>query len=385
MMWEKVKLGDIALNIQTGPFGSQLHQSDYSDVGTTVVMPQDIVGYSITTHKIARVGENHVNRLSRYKLNQGDILFPRRGDVGKCAYITENEEGWLCGTGCLKVEINPNVADSKFIAYQLRLPNLIEWLEKSSVGATMPNINRDILAGVPLELPDLPTQKKVVGTLSNYDALIEVNEKRIKILEEMAMRIYREWFVQMRFPGHQSTQLKKGLPEGWHFGILLNLGEFRRGKNITKDETILGNIPVVSGGINPACYHNKANAKGPVVTVSASGANAGFTRLYYEDIWAANCSYIDSSCQNIMYLYVFLKVFKTLIENLQKGAAQPHVYAKDLNNLSIVIPSEKLIKDYQKRVTPIFQVIHSLNLQNKVLQKMRDRLLPRLMNGKITL
>ncbi|MCD8387191.1 MAG: hypothetical protein LUD17_09920, partial [Bacteroidales bacterium] len=107
--------------------------------------------------------------------------------------------------------------------------------------------------------------------------------------------------------------------------------------------------------------------------------------LYYEDIWAADCSYIDSSCQNIMYLYVFLKVFKTLIENLQKGAAQPHVYAKDLNNLSIVIPSEKLIKDYQKRVTPIFQVIHSLNLQNKVLQKMRDRLLPRLMNGKITL
>ena len=100
MAWTKYRLKDIAVSIQTGPFGSQLHQSDYSEVGTPVVMPKDMIDGTIEESNIARVSEAHVNRLSRHKVMPGDILYSRRGDVGRCAIITDREAGWLCGTGC---------------------------------------------------------------------------------------------------------------------------------------------------------------------------------------------------------------------------------------------------------------------------------------------
>ena len=121
MSWEKVKLGDISDSIQTGPFGSQLHQSDYSEVGIPVVMPKDLQDGRIVENSIARVEESHVERLSRYKIKEGDIIYSRRGDVGRCAFVYMNQNGWLCGTGCLCVTIDDNKADAKFVFYQLQL------------------------------------------------------------------------------------------------------------------------------------------------------------------------------------------------------------------------------------------------------------------------
>ncbi|MBR6626031.1 MAG: restriction endonuclease subunit S, partial [Mailhella sp.] len=105
MKWETTTLGSVSGNIQTGPFGSQLHQSDYSEFGTPVVMPKDLIQGKISEETIARVSEENVVRLPRHKIQNGDILYSRRGDVGRCAYATAKEEGWLCGTGCLRVTI----------------------------------------------------------------------------------------------------------------------------------------------------------------------------------------------------------------------------------------------------------------------------------------
>ena len=96
MSWNRFTLGEISTNIQTGPFGSQLHQSDYSETGIPVVMPKDLIDGHISEETIARVNEEHVDRLSRHKIDNGDILYSRRGDVGRCAYAAENEKGWLC-------------------------------------------------------------------------------------------------------------------------------------------------------------------------------------------------------------------------------------------------------------------------------------------------
>jgi len=115
MSWKEKILGQIAINIQTGPFGSQLHRSDYSETGTPVVMPKDLIGGKISEDSIARVAEDHVKRLSRHKIEIGDILYSRRGDVGRCAFASEHEKGWLCGTGCLKVTIDKNQANPRFI------------------------------------------------------------------------------------------------------------------------------------------------------------------------------------------------------------------------------------------------------------------------------
>ena len=216
MSWEKVKLGDIAANIQTGPFGSQLHQSDYSEEGTPVVMPKDLVAGHISEASIARVSDDHVSRLSRHKIQVGDILYSRRGDVGRCAFATEYEKGWLCGTGCLRVTIDTEKAVPKFVFYQLQKAETVGWVEKHAVGSTMLNLNTSILSNVPLELPPIAEQKHIVDILTAYDDLIENNQKQIKLLEAAAQRLYKEWFVDLRFPGYENTTVVDGVPEGWH-------------------------------------------------------------------------------------------------------------------------------------------------------------------------
>lgn len=242
MSWIACTLDDICDkvdgHIQTGPFGSQLHQSDYSKVGTPVVMPKDIVNGTISEEGIARVSEEHVLRLSRHKVRTGDILFSRRGDVGRCAYISPKEQGWLCGTGCLRVTVDAKVADSKFIFYYLQQASAIDWIEKHAIGATMLNLNTGILATVPIMLPSLPTQRRIASILSAYDDLIENNRRQIKLLEEAAQRLYREWFVELRFPGHEGVKVVDGVPEGWTVTTASEVTNvLRRGISPNYDET----------------------------------------------------------------------------------------------------------------------------------------------------
>ena len=384
MPWEKVKLGDVAASVQTGPFGSQLHQSDYSEFGTPVVMPKDMIGGKILEDSIARVEEQHVNRLSRHKVNVGDILYARRGDVGKCALVTENEKGWLCGTGCLKVTIDFSKANPKFVFYQLQKPETVGWVEKHAVGATMLNLNTGILESIPLELPKLSEQNKIVDILSAYDNLIENNQKQIKLLEEAAQRLYKQWFIDLRFPGHETTPIVDGLPQGWRNGCIEEIAEFKRGKVITKAQVVEGNVPVVAGGLEPAYYHNTANTTAPVITVSGSGANAGFAQLYNENVFASDCSFADvNTTPYVYFVYCLLKDKKTELDSLQKGAAQPHVYAKDINALATLLPPEEMLKFYTKYASPYFEKIGALKEQIKNLNQSRDRLLPKMMSGEL--
>jgi len=381
--WKKVKLGEITSNIQTGPFGSQLHMSDYSDEGTPVVMPKDIINGKISESSIARVSENHVKRLNRYVVFTGNILYARRGDVGKCAYVSEKENGWLCGTGCLNVESNLDVVDSKFLFFQLQTPETVGWIQKNAVGATMLNLNTEILSRVPISLPPLETQQKIASILSAYDDLIENNRKQIKLLEEAAQRLYKEWFVDLRFPGYENVAIVDGLPEGWRIGTLGEIGEFKRGKTITKAQAGNGKIPVVAGGIEPAYYTDKSNTSAPVITISASG-NAGFVKIYFSKIWASDCSFLDMETnENLYYIYSFLKANQTYIYSLQKGACQQHVYAKDINAIELIIPNMNIICDYVNTITPYFEKIEALQKQIQLLQQARDKLLPRLMSGEM--
>jgi len=241
--WETAVLGDISTNIQTGPFGSQLHQLDYSTEGTPVVMPKDLVNGHISEATIARVSDNHVERLNRHKIEIGDILYSRRGDVGRCAFATEKEVGWLCGTGCLRVSIDTSKANPKFVFYQLQKPDTVGWVEKHAVGATMLNLNTSILSRVPIEIPGLNTQNRIVAILSAYDNLVENNQKQIKLLEEAAQRLYKEWFVDLRFPGYETTPVVDGLPEGWESTTLENICALN--KQVLAQTDIPPNIPYI--------------------------------------------------------------------------------------------------------------------------------------------
>lgn len=216
-------LGDICDEvdgiIRTGPFGSQLHESDYRKCGVPVVMPKNILAGTISTEDIAHIGEEDANRLSQHRLDRGDIVYGRRGDIGRRALITEREFGWLCGTGCIRISLGDSVLNPRFLYYYLGQPNVIEWIYNQAIGATLPNLNTSIIRSIPIEYPPLPTQRKIASILSAYDDLIENNTRRIKILEEMAQALYREWFVHFRFPGHEKVQMVDSplgrIPEGW--------------------------------------------------------------------------------------------------------------------------------------------------------------------------
>lgn len=174
--WTKTTLGKIA-DIITGPFGSQLHQSDYVKRGIPIVMPQDIGNRNINYSTINYVSEEDATRLKRYSTVANDILYARRGDVEKHAFVRAKDAGVLCGTGCLRVRINSNEVESAFLSFYLNREETRKWLVTHAVGTNMPNLNTDILSDVPIAYPTLKEQRKIVKVLNCLEERIVLNEK----------------------------------------------------------------------------------------------------------------------------------------------------------------------------------------------------------------
>ncbi|MBI5524208.1 MAG: restriction endonuclease subunit S [Desulfarculus sp.] len=313
MEWTTRSLGkicdDVGGIIKTGPFGSQLHQSDYSEVGTPVVMPKDLIGGRISEGGIARVGDSHVQRLSHHKLKPGDIVYGRRGDIGRCALITQKEAGWLCGTGCLRVSLGSSPVDPQFLYYFLYQPAMIAWITNQAIGATMPNLNTNILRSVPITYPDLPSQRRIAAILSAYDDLIENNTRRIAILEDMARMIYQEWFVRFRFPGHEQVRMVESelgqIPEGWEVGKLGAFIELAYGKALKADGRIAGPFPVY-GSSGVVGYHNEGLVTGPGIIVGRKG-NVGSVHWSDDPFWPIDTVYFVRTDTSLRYVFFNLQ------------------------------------------------------------------------------
>ena len=225
----------------------------------------------------------------------------------------------------------------------------------------------------------------VVKILSSLDRKIELNNKINADLEEMAQAIFKNWFVDFEpFKDGKFVDSELGMiPEGWKVGLLGELCNFKRGKNLLTKNAIDEGVPVVAGGLEPSCYHNEANTGAPVITVSGSGANAGFMRMYHVPVWASDCSFIDISCENFYFVYCFLNVNSKLLKHAQTGAVQPHVKPSDIHDFELVIPNKESIFDFQNKVKPFFDRIATIQKESSRLSLLRDTLLPRLMSGEI--
>lgn len=166
--WQETTLGALCAagggEIQTGPFGSQLHARDYVRHGVPVVMPQDIIDGRIDTSAIAQVRERDAARLGKHRLRANDVVYSRRGDVRKCALVTPEQEGWLCGTGCLRVRVG-DAAYGPFVGAYLTSQTAQDWVENNAVGLTMLNLNTSILGRVPVTLPTTVEQQAIVRAL----------------------------------------------------------------------------------------------------------------------------------------------------------------------------------------------------------------------------
>lgn len=406
MSWIACTLDDICDkvdgHIQTGPFGSQLHQSDYSEVGTPVVMPKDIVNGTISEEGIARVSEEHVLRLSRHKVRTGDILFSRRGDVGRCAYISPKEQGWLCGTGCLRVTVDAKVADSKFIFYYLQQTSAIDWIEKHAIGATMLNLNTGILANVPIMLPSLSTQHRIASILSAYDDLIENNRRQIKLLEEAAQRLYREWFVELRFPGHESVKVVDGVPEGWTVTTASEVTNvLRRGISPNYDET--ARLSVISQkcirqymvDMNQVRRQSKSfdSSMGlldsdTVICSTGTGTLGRVGKVFGNH---SNCTF-DSHVTLVRtngtvgkhYLNLRMYELQEYFDSCKTGSTnQTELSRSIVQNVKVYIADSHTQQIFEKIEEAYHQKMMICQHQIQLLTETRDRLLPKLMNGEM--
>lgn len=336
--------------------------------------------------------------LIKYTLEPDDLLFARQSLVaegaGKCSIVKSLAETTTYESHLIRVRLNKKIANPWYYFYLFKLPsNPIKSIINQCAQA---GIRGKELEKVKLPLPDINTQNNTVKVLSKYDELIEINNKRIKLLEQTAEELYKEWFVRFRFPNYQNTEFENGIPNGWHFGDETNkkrpkgweyakfekIGSFKRGKNITASEMVEGDIPVISAGIEPSGFHNQSNVQGKSLTLSASGANAGYLKYNLDDIWAADCLYYQND-DIIWLVYNTLKFLQPVISNMQCGAAQPHVYPKNISRLCVVIPPKAIIDEFCKIVSPFYDEIKQLKQQNENLIKQRDLLLPRLMSGKL--
>ncbi|MDC0506864.1 restriction endonuclease subunit S [Flavobacteriaceae bacterium] len=315
---------------------------------------------------------------------KGDILMTTEAPLGCIAKL--NREDVSVAQRLLTFRANELELSNDYLMYFLMSPRGQFELKSRATGTTVQGIKKAEFVKVKILLPPLQTQKHIADILSAYDDLIENNLKRIKLLEQAAQNIYKEWFVNLRFPGHENTTINQetGLPEGWEEKALGEFTEIKKGKNITKSTIKEGNVPVVAGGLKPAYYHNTSNTSNPVITVSASGANAGYVNMYLEDIWASDCSYIDSNLSDsVFFIHNLLLNQQELIFGMQRGAAQPHVYPKDLKRAEFVIPYKGLIQKFEEQVSAQYDMKRVLLNQNQKLKAARDILLPRLMNRTI--
>ena len=211
-------------DIQTGPFGSQLHKEDYVADGTPIVTVEHLGNKMFSEQNLPRVSNTDKNRLKKYVLKQGDIVFSRVGSVDRCSYVDQKHDGWMFSGRCLRVRPTSEI-DSEYLYYYFCLEETKQFVRNIAVGATMPSINTKLLGEVVVTFPELEQQKRISGILSAIDSKIEVNQKINDNLQKQLYEIYKAWYQDFLCIDNltliESPYGK--IPQGWHYSMLGDL------------------------------------------------------------------------------------------------------------------------------------------------------------------
>lgn len=385
MEWKEVTLGEIT-NLVIDYRGKTPLKlgSSWSDSGYRALSAKNIkTGQIVAEDSIRFVDEELYRKWMKDEVKRGDILITSEAPFGQI-YYWDSDEKIVLSQRLFDVRLNDEVCH-KYVFYFMTSHRYQKDLEGRATGTTVTGLRQPELLKSTILLPPLSAQRSIASILSSLDRKIELNNKINADLEEMAQAIFKNWFVDFEpFKDGKFVDSELGMiPEGWKVGTLGELCNFKRGKNLLTKNAIDEGVPVVAGGLEPSCYHNVANTGAPVITVSGSGANAGFMRMYHVPVWASDCSFIDISCENFYFVYCFLKVNSKLLKHAQTGAVQPHVKPSDIHDFELVIPDKESIYEFQDKVKPFFDKIAAIQKENSRLSTLRDILLPRLMSGEL--
>lgn len=421
--WLHATLGEICSKqngaIQTGPFGSQLHTSDYKEVGIPVVMPTNIGDGGIATDGIARIDCLDVERLQQHKLQLNDIVFSRRGDVTKNALIRTEEVGWLCGTGCLKVRLGEErIANPKFISYYLRLSETKEWLVRHAVGATMPNLNTGILSAVPITLPPLKTQLEIAAILGALDDRITLLRETNATLEAIAQALFKSWFVDFDpvrakmegrtpegmdeataalFPDGLETSELGEVPRGWRVGSVYDISKVIYGAPFASKlfKATPPGRPLVRirdlKDERPGVFTEEVHPKGYLLQPGdiAVGMDGEFRAYVWggETAWLNQrvCVFhpINGACSAFVRLSI--APLLAVVEASETATTVIHLGKNDIDRFRVILPSSAVLATFAAVAEPVYGRLVLNKQKVHTLSTLRDTLLPRLISGQLRL
>ncbi|MBN8242367.1 restriction endonuclease subunit S [Nitratireductor aquimarinus] len=275
---------------------------------------------------------------------------------------------------------DPGMANTKFVKYQFDAI-MREQMRRVSQGAAQDNLSQAKLLSFRFPMPDLPTQERIAGVLSTYDDLIENNRRRIALLEQAARLLYGEWFVHFRFPGYETAKFVDGLPEGWRKCSVDQLLVLQRGFDLPISKRKEGSVPIY-GSTGIVGYHNQPKVVAPVITTGRSGS-LGQVSYSHDDCWPLNTALWVKELKDIPPLYAFFFLQNLDLKKFGGGASVPTLDRKVIHRLDAVLPAPKILEQFEIAVGPMFQQVKNFEVQNDKLTKVRDLLLPRLMDGRL--
>jgi len=364
--WEKVQLEEVA-KIKINSINPQ-------KLGSEKFLLFSYPAYD--RNKTPELTEGKNIKSNKLLLEEKCILFPKLNpSTPRIWYIKKFDEGYrrVSSTEFFPITPYSNNVNFNYLYYYLKTPSFYNLVAQWTTGTSGSHqrISKKSLLTAEILLPPLPEQRAIASVLSSLDDKIDLLHRQNKTLEAMAETLFRKWFIE-------------DAKEDWEEG---KLGDFitpKKGKNLTKAQAKGGIYPVIAGGIAPSCYHNEANTKAPVITISASGANAGYVQLHHIPVWSSDSSYIDYTVTPFVYFYyLFLKINQDKIYDKQEGSAQPHIYPSHLMDLDILDYPEILVRDFENVCLELFKKVKNNQQQIRTLEKLRDTLLPKLMSGEV--
>lgn len=396
MSWEKVKIKEIWKGFYDGPHATP-PVSDCGGIflGISNITPNGHIDLS----DIKYISEQDLPKWTKRVVPQGgDIVFSYEATLNLYAIIPENFYGCL-GRRMALIRVDENKISNKFLYYYFFSD---EWratiAENTIVGATVDRIPIAKFPEFPISLPSLKEQKRIADILSAYDDLIENNQKQIKLLEEAAQRLYKQWFIDLRYPGHETTKIVDGIPEGWRKGCLADIvrdvGINEKKENRTNYSYYLPIDCLPKKSLTYTDFNNIELAESSLVAFSENDIVFGAMRPYFHKVVVArdpgltrSTCFVINTLKQSMWSYAVMLLFDAetikYATKISVGTTMPYVRWKDFISMPILIPHENVTKDFNRIICPIIDRLKKISKQNIYLKQARNRLLPKLMNGEL--
>jgi type I restriction enzyme S subunit len=374
--FSEVRIGDIA-RAKGGkrlPKGASVQDAPTPHPYLRVV---DFGESGIDRSAIRYIDENVHHQIRRYTINSSEVYISIAGTIGRVGMVPKDLSGANLTENAAKLTDISNDVDARYLMYFLRGATGQAAMANQTGGTSQPKLALYRIEEIRFPCPPRGEQQAIVSILSAYDDLIENNRRRIALLEEAARLLYREWFVHFRFPGHEHVPLTDGLPEGWERRDFGRVAQLNYGKALKAENRVDGPFPVY-GSSGQVGTHDKALVEAPAIVVGRKG-NVGSVYWCPENFWPIDTAYFISKEQSDYWLYLTLPNIG--FQNTDSGV--PGLNRDFAYSRKVIVPSEKLRREFNLSVQPMLEQIQLLGSYNQKLAQARDLLLPRLMNGEI--